>query len=320
MAVGDIMLGTDYPIDRLSPADHPGILAGVAALLDDADLTFGNLEGVMMDGGQPFKRCADPSVCYLFRSPTRLAAQLRAAGFDVMSLANNHARDFGEEGREATMATLDSLGIAHTGRDGTVASLTVDDLRVAFIAFAPNPGSWDLLDVVAAVAAVRRLDAEHDLVVVSFHGGAEGLDALHLPVGGESYYGEDRGDLRRFSHAVIDAGADLVIGHGPHVPRAVEAYRGRVIAYSLGNFATNWGISISGVKGYAPILDLTLTRAGDLVEGRIISALQQRPDGVSLDPEQRAARLIADLSAEDIPGSGISIDADGRMRARAVTP
>lgn len=313
IAVGDIMLGTDFPDDRTPPPDHPGILAPVAGLLASADLTFGNLEGVLMDAGEPVKRCDDPSLCFLFRTPTRMGPQLVAAGFDVLSLANNHARDFGEVGRDASMRELDALGIAHTGRAGDLASLRYDDLRVAVAAFAPHPGSWDLLDVEAAVALVRGLDVSHDLVLVSFHGGGEGVDAQRLPDGPETFHGQPRGDLRRFAHAVIDAGADLVVGHGPHVPRALEGYRGRVIAYSLGNFATHWGISVSGVKGYAPILDVTLARDGSLIEGRVHAAIQRRPDGVFPDAQGRSIELMRELSASDVPDSGIVIASDGSL-------
>jgi hypothetical protein len=182
-AVGDIMLGTTYPEDdynRLPADDGASTFADVAPILRGADIAFGNLEGVMRDGGEPFKVCKDPSHCFLFRMPARYVQHLVNAGFDVMSLANNHARDFGEDGRSETMRILDEAGIRHSGREGDIASWQVKDSRVALIAFAPNPGSHSLLDIPAAAALVSALAAEHDVVIVSFHGGAEGPDALHL--------------------------------------------------------------------------------------------------------------------------------------------
>ena len=307
-AVGDIMLGTDFPQDRLPPADGSALLAPVAHWLRNADLTFGNVEGVLMDGGEPEKFCNNPSLCYLFRSPARYAFTLRDAGFDVVSLANNHARDFGETGRSASMAALDAAGIAHSGRVGDLASLEVKGHRVAVAAFAPNPGSWPLLDIEGASHLVAGLAVGHDIVIVSFHGGAEGADALHVPPGMETYYGEERGDLRAFSRAVIGAGADLVIGHGPHVPRGLELYRDRLIAYSLGNFATHWGISVSGNKGLAPVLDVTLDGSGKFVEGEILSAVQRRPDGVFPDDAQAALRLMRELTRADFGGGGLVFD------------
>lgn len=313
VAVGDIMLGTDYPTDRLPPDDGRGQLAAVRELLRGADVAFGNVEGALADGLPPVKVCKDPASCYLFRSPTRYAATLADAGFDVVSLANNHARDFGEEGRSSSMAALDAVGIRHSGRAGTVASWTVDGARLALIAFAPNQGSHQLNDVAEAKAQVRRLRADHDLVIVSFHGGAEGADKLHVAKKMERFRGEARGDLVRFSHAVIEAGADLVIGHGPHVPRALELHRGRLIAYSLGNFATWYGISVNGVTGYAPILEVELARDGRLLAGRIHSNLQSRPEGVRPDPQQRAAALMRKLTAQDFGGGGLRFGEDGRF-------
>ena len=105
-AVGDIMLGTDYPSLRLPGDDGVSLLAEIAPIVSAADVGFGNLEGVLLDGGEPVKECSDPAACYLFRSPTRYAKTLADAGFTVMSLANNHARDFGEIGRDSSMAAL----------------------------------------------------------------------------------------------------------------------------------------------------------------------------------------------------------------------
>jgi poly-gamma-glutamate capsule biosynthesis protein CapA/YwtB (metallophosphatase superfamily) len=214
------------------------------------------------------------------------------------------------------MRVLDEHGILHSGREGDVASWQVKDSRVALVAFAPNPGSHSLLDVPAAAALVATLAADHDVVIVSFHGGAEGPDSLHVFEGMELFHGEERGDLIGFSHAVIDAGADLVIGHGPHVPRALEVYRDRLIAYSLGNFATALGISIEGDKGLAPILLATLTGDGRFVEGRIVSTRQRRPDGPRLDATNEAFELMRRLSGQDRGDAAPAFGDDGTIRPR----
>ncbi len=299
VAVGDIMLGTDYPKALLPPDDGRHLMADVMDYLQAGDMTFGNLEGVLLDGGEPQKVCHDPSACFLFRTPERFAKTLADAGFDVMSVANNHARDFGEAGRLASMAALDRVGILHSGREGHVASWEVQGLRVAMIAFAPNQTSHSLLDPFHGAVQVGRLDYSHDVVIVSFHGGEEGEEAVHVSPGNETYYGEDRGDPIAFAHAMIDAGADLILGHGPHVPRAMELYRNRLIAYSLGNFSTWWGIAVSGRRGLAPILDVSLAPDGRFLEGRIVSARQSRPDGTVRDPSAEAYRLIRQQTEED---------------------
>lgn len=310
-AVGDVMLGTDFPRNRLPPRDGADLLSDAAPQLRAADIAFGNLEGVLLDGGEPAKKCQNPDACYLFRSPARYAAHLRTAGFNLMSLANNHARDFGEEGRTASMRSLREQGIRHTGRHGDIASWTVNGLQVAAIAFAPFIDSHDMLDTARMVTLVSGLKRTHDIVLVSFHGGAEGEEALHLPFAEEHYYGERRGDVVAFARRAVDAGADLVLGHGPHVPRAMELYRGRLIAYSLGNFATYQGMSVSGLKGLAPLLEARLDREGRFVAGRIHSFRQQRPRGPVPDARHRAARLIAGLSRNDFPAASLAFDRRG---------
>ncbi len=312
-SVGDMMLGTDFPENHLPDDDGVGFLADVTPVLAAADVAFGNLEGVLVDGGEPAKKCSNPSACYLFRSPTRYADYYAAAGFDVMSLANNHARDFGEEGRTSTMQALAAAGIHHSGREGDFASFEANGLKIAVLAYAVTRESNMLLDYELAEQTVREFAATHDIVMVTFHGGAEGVDATNLPFAEEEYYGEPRGDVVKFSRMVVDAGADLVVGHGPHVVRAMERYNDRLIAYSLGNFATYYGISVAGIKGIAPILLTTLDGEGRFVEGAIVSTIQLRPAGPSIDPEQRALKLIRGLTAEDFEAPGLRFHDDGRF-------
>jgi hypothetical protein len=312
-SVGDMMLGTDYPENHLPDDDGVSFLAAVTPVLSSADIAFGNLEGVLVDGGEPGKKCSNPNACYLFRSPTRYADYYRDAGFDVISLANNHARDFGEEGRTSTMSALAAAGIHHSGREGDFASFESNGLKIAVLAYAVTKDSNMLLDYELAEATVTEYAASHDIVMVTFHGGAEGVDAVNLPFAEEEYFGEPRGDVVMFARMVVDAGADLVVGHGPHVVRAMELYEDRLIAYSLGNFATYYGISVAGIKGVAPILISTLDGAGRFVHGEIVSTIQIRPAGPSIDPQQRALKLIRGLTAEDFDFPGLKFYDDGRF-------
>jgi len=309
-----MMLGTDYPENHLPDDDGVSFLADVTPVLSSADITFGNLEGVLVDGGEPGKKCSNPNACYLFRSPSRYVTHYKNAGFDVMSLANNHARDFGEEGRLASMQTLAAAGLHHSGLEGDFATLQVNGLDVAVLAYAVTLNSNLLLDYDIAKATVTEFAKTNDIVVVSFHGGAEGRDTTHLPFAEEEYFGEPRGDVVKFSRMMVDAGADLVVGHGPHVVRAMETYQGRLIAYSLGNFATYYGISVEGTKGIAPILMVTLDGDGKFVEGKIHSTIQLRPDGPSIDPQNRALNLIRDLSHEDFGSPGVMFRPDGTIQ------
>ena len=318
-AVGDMMLGTDYPENRLPDDDAAGFLSHVAATLNSTDLTFGNLEGVLADGGEPAKKCRNLNACYLFRSPTRYAAHLRAAGFDALSLANNHARDFGEAGRTSTMRALRNAGIAHSGREGDFASLQHNGLSIAFLAFAVTRDSNLVHDYPLAEKIVREQAARHDIVVVSFHGGAEGQGTTRIPFDEEEYYGEPRGNVVRFARTVVDAGADLVFGHGPHVVRGMERYKERLIAYSLGNFATYYGISVADIKGVAPILLATLDGDGRFLGGRIQSTVQIRPGGPRDDPDDRARKMIAELTAADFRDAGLEFRSDGQLLGKPRT-
>ena len=319
-AVGDIMMGTNFPDDRLAPDDGAQLLKAITPILKTADITFGNLEGVLLEGGEAAKKCKNSTSCYVFRSPPHYAKYLKTAGFDVLSLANNHARDFGEEGRTASMQALDVAGLLHTGRVGDVAQWKVKGSTVTWIAYAPFGGSHDLLDIALAVKQVKALAKKSDLVLVSMHAGAEGKDVAHIPFKNEMFYGEDRGDVVKFSHAVIDAGADLVIGHGPHVPRAIELYKKRLIAYSLGNFLTYQGIRITGNNGVAPILTLTLSADGRFKQGKIISARQYRPAGTLLDKNNKAAKIIKELTQSDFPNTPLNFSKTGLITPLLLSP
>jgi hypothetical protein len=170
-----------------------------------------------------------------------------------------------------------------------------------------------LLDYEKAFAWIRAIDKEFDIIVVTFHGGAEGTDATHVPFAEEEYYGEPRGDVIWFARGAVDAGADLVIGHGPHVVRGMERYKDRLIAYSLGNFATYYGISVAGIKGIAPILTATLDGDGRFIEGDVVSTIQLRPAGPSIDPQNRALNLMRGLSIDDFGNPGLTFLPDGAL-------
>lgn len=319
-AVGDMMLGTDFPENTLPDDDGLSFFDAVTPILQAPDVTFGNLEGVLQDGGEPVKQCKNPKVCFLFRSPSRYATYFKLAGFDALSLANNHARDFGEAGRDSSMAALDAAGIHHSGREGTTASWIANGRRVALVAFAPNVGSNQLNEPEIAKAMVADLAAKNDIVIVSFHGGAEGNGAEKLPFAREIFVGEDRGNVVEFGRAMVDAGADIVLGSGPHVVRAMELYRDRLIAYSLGNFATYYGISVEGIRGMAPILQVTLDDEGRFVSGSVVSTIQVRPAGPSPDPANGVLTLLRSLTAEAFPAGELDIREDGSLARRAVTP
>ncbi|HYC86680.1 MAG TPA: CapA family protein [Chryseosolibacter sp.] len=312
IGVGDIMMGTDYPENKLPPDDGSFLMRGVENILKDADVTFGNLEGTLLDGEGTPKKCKDPKVCYAFRTPVRYVKNLLSAGFDMVSLANNHAGDMGDEGRRSTMRTLDNAGILHAGQlNQKTTVFTKDGIRYGLAAFAPNTNCVPLNDLEGAVAIVRQLADSCDVVIVSFHGGAEGAQYQNVPRVNEMFHGENRGDVYRFSHAVIDAGADIVFGHGPHVTRAVEVYRERFIAYSLGNFCTYRGISVNSVNGLAPIIKVFTDPQGKFLLAKITPTYQTYATGVRVDPQKQVILKIQQLTKKDFPDSPTHVDDEG---------
>ncbi|MDL2226132.1 CapA family protein [Deltaproteobacteria bacterium OttesenSCG-928-M10] len=301
-AMGDIMLGPEASAD---------VFAAVKPYLADRQVVIGNLEGPLTDRGAPTKE-VEPGVSYVFRTPPALADRFSEAGFTVMNLANNHVNDYGPAGAQQTREVLEKAGILYTGAPGEVARQKVGKTTVAVIGLAPNSGCQDLNDIPAAAELVRQEAAKpNTVVIVTFHGGGEGPGYIYVPSGPESYLGESRGDLRRLGRAMIDAGAHLVIGHGPHVPRGLEIYQDRLIAYSLGNFTTGSGLSVSGRNGLAPLLLVDLTVKGKLAGGQIVSFKQEGAGQTGLDQSGEAGQLMHTLSLLDFDSP--ALDPEGKI-------
>jgi hypothetical protein len=312
--VGDIMLGSTFPDSvMLPPHDNPMLLLGdLSDTLAASDITFGNLEGSFLNGGLPAKKCRDTTICYLFRMPERYAGALAQSGFDIINLANNHFGDFGYPARVKTKRLLDSLGINYGGLEEHPWSIfRKDSILYGFCSFSPNAGTMNINDTVKTVEIVKKLADTCDIVIVGFHGGAEGADFQHVPKCEEIFYGENRGDVHAFAHRMIDAGADVIFGSGPHVTRAVEVYKERFIAYSLGNFCTYGKFNIVGPNGIAPLIKLNVDSEGRFLNGRIIPVSQSRPEGVRIDPGKRVIRKIRELTAADFPDAVVNISENG---------
>ena len=331
---GDINLGTTTLPAGLPPDEGRSLLEAARPHLT-GDFVVGNLEGVFADSGVS-EKCidraalarlrragrepAEPPVrenCYAFRTPTHLAGRLREAGFTHLNLANNHSGDLGAPGRASTLAVLDEQGLVSYGPLGRIAMDTVqrgDSMSVvAIIGFTTYPFAYNLLDIVRSAEVIDSLRPHVDVLVVTFHGGGEGAKAVHTADGPEFLGSEPRGDLRRWARAVIDAGADAVIGHGPHVLRGIEFHRGKPIAYSLGNFATYRGFNVEGVRGLTGVLQLRLSGRGEYQGGRFVPMTQPPRRGPVPDPQAAAVALIRRLSAEDFGTSAARIGDDGSI-------
>jgi hypothetical protein len=340
--VGDINLGTTTLPDGVPPDSGRGLLDRARSSLR-GDLVVGNFEGVLADTGTSVKcllrltpeqerhrRMKGDTLpptrpnCYAFRTPTFLAPRLIDAGFTHMNLANNHANDLGVAGRQSTERTLEGHGIKLYGPLGRI---TVDTVRrgdslttVGLIGFTTYPYAYNLLEIERSAAVVDSIRPMVDLLLVTFHGGAEGAKAVRTPEAAESLGREPRGDLRRWARAVIDAGADAVIGHGPHVLRGIEFYRGRLIAYSLGNFATYRGFNLAGPLGITAVLQLEFNPTRRLESARLVPMAQLPQQGPFPDPDKAALHLVRRLSTEDFGPDGAQITDAGNIQRPAASP
>lgn len=262
--VGDLVLGNSHLVDNI-PAEWDGMYFGhVEPYLKNADLTLGNLEGALTQYTRTLK-VTGTGRSYAFRFPPRYAKLLKDTGFNALNVANNHARDFGEQGFADTGENLRKAAIAVVGLKGQFASLQVKGLRVGLVGFGFYPHQNMVQDLALAGQLIAQAKAQSDYVVVTFHGGAEGDDAVFHGNSNEIFLGEDRGNAVAFSRAAIDAGADVVVGHGPHVLRAMECYQGRPIFHSLGNFVGVGGLSIRSMASMTAIAGVQLGSKGELL-------------------------------------------------------
>ena len=286
VAVGDTELGNSPNL----PANPAAILAPVVSALK-APIVFANLEGTMTTGSS--SKCASGSTnCYAFSVPPSYANVMADAGFNVVNSANNHSHDFGEQGVSDTSAALNGASIKQTGLPGQIAVNDDHGTKVATIGFAPYSNVNNL---------------------VYMHAGAEGTTATHVTGQEETYFGENRGNSKAFAHAAVDAGADLVIGSGPHVVRGMEWYQGKLIAYSLGNFANFQNFASVGTMSISAILRVTLSATGVFASGTLTSVLLSSTGQPAIDSTGQAASLMNQLSSADFGSAAATIGPNGSI-------
>jgi poly-gamma-glutamate capsule biosynthesis protein CapA/YwtB (metallophosphatase superfamily) len=312
-ATGDIIMGSAP--NRLPADGGAGFFDSVRDALK-SDLVMGNLEQPLT-GDTGTSKCGSPprANCFAFRAPTSYAGHLTDAGFQLLNTANNHAKDYGTQGYRNTVKALESEGLAHTGAEDQITVVDVKGVQVAAVGFSSYAGANSLTDLSQARDVVSRAAEQVDIVVVQVHMGAEGSDKTRVRPGTETFFGENRGDPMKFSRTVIDAGADVVIGHGPHVLRGMEFYQGRLIAYSLGNFAGGGRtLSSAGVLKYGGVLHVSLTPDGEWAGGKFQSTYMNSA-GLPIrdDENERGRKMVASLSAKDFGDTAAKIGTDGSI-------
>ncbi|WP_406039964.1 CapA family protein [Micromonospora sp. NBC_00898] len=312
-ATGDVIMG-NAP-SRLPSNGGKGFFDQVKAALK-ADLVMGNLEEPLTEDTGAGKCGPTPKNCYQFRAPPEYAAHLRDAGFELLNQANNHGYDYGPKGYQNTQRTLEEHGLEHTGAPDQITVVEVKGVKVAVAGFSSYVWSNSLVDIESAKRVVAKAATMADLVVVQVHMGAEGADRSHVKPGTEMFFGENRGDPVRFAHAVVDAGADLVVGHGPHVLRGMEFYRGRLIAYSLGNFAGGGkSLNSAGRLGWGGVLKVSLKPDGSFAGGTFTSTVMSGVGRPSIDSGRQGLGLVREMSRADFPTTGARLDTAGRITA-----
>ncbi|MDA0165616.1 CapA family protein [Solirubrobacter ginsenosidimutans] len=308
---GDVTLGSSYgnPPD----AGRPLLTAGTE-VLKAANLAAVNYEGTFGPGGA--SKCAGGAKdCFAFQAPPGNAKTLRRAGVDIVNHANNHAFDYGALGWRSTRDALSKAKVEATGAPGELKILSRNGTRVAFLGFSTYAWTNAMGDDAAVAARVKSAAEQADIVVAFLHAGAEGADKQHVPRGPERAFGEFRGDSRHFAHTAIDAGADLVLGSGPHVLRGLELYKNRLVAYSLGNLAGWHNFGTGGRSSLSAIITVALGPAGRFYAARIASFKLDGAGVPHADRGRGAVKLIKSLSRGDFPRSDLKIDRSGLVTA-----
>ena len=329
-AGGDVMLGSNldsawtaraarrlgHPVEWLPDAGR--LIAPLRSLVADADLVLLNVEGAIGEGPAPRKCRPGSTACYAFRQPPSAARALRdlAPTAEVIgNLANNHALDAGYEGLRATRSHLGAAGVHVTGLD-TLPSLvmTAAGDTVAFLGFSTAQAGPDPRRLDAVARHVTRAKAMTPRVVLTMHMGAEGRTAQRTRDTTEIFLGEDRGNVVAFARAAVQAGASLVLGHGPHVMRAAEWSGDALIFYSLGNLLTYGPFSLAEPLNRGAIACAVLDGEGRVTSAGLRSTWQVPPGLVRPDPTGRAAWLVDSLSRLDFPETGARLISEAIIR------
>lgn len=249
--------GLGFPKTVGEDYGHP--FRNVQQWFSEDDLTLVNLEGPLVDGGFP-----TPNKKFNFRGPTDYVQILTQGSVEAVSLANNHSADYGVNGYQSTMDTLDSAGIAYAGCD-SIALVTVgEDFQVGIVATMFNK-----LDEATIVERIRSLKEEGaDFVIFAVHWGTE-------------YDYSPASTQKNLAHAAIDAGADVVWGHHPHVLQPIEYYGSGVIFYSLGNFS--FGGNTAPRDFDTAFTQVRVTRSAG--EKAVLSGVDVYPACISSEPK-----------------------------------
>jgi hypothetical protein len=329
-AGGDVTLGTNLDTawanraskhmrDVLRRNDSPSsLVAPLRPLFAGADLALVNVESAIGEGPAPSKCGPNSTNCFAFRAPLASARAIRSLAPRakvVGNLANNHARDAGRVGQDSTVAALRRAGAFVSG-DDTLPTLvpTATGDTVAVLGFYTSTETPDARDTAEVRRLVERAADQYPVVIVTMHLGAEGRSAQHTTDSTEIFLGMDRGNPVAFAEAAVRGGATLVIGHGPHVLRAVEwPANGALVAYSLGNLLTYGPFVLRDPLNRGAVLCATIDTTGRVRSATLAPTIQRAAGVVARDRSRRGIALVNALGRADFPQSAARVNSRGAL-------
>ena len=335
-AGGDVTLGTNLDTTwakraarrlRKPVALYPSpdsLLRPLQPLFEGADVVLLNIEGAIGSGKLKKPKCGPRSTaCFAFRMPDATAAALRRVAPKaqvVGNVANNHANDAGAPGLKRTRELLGAAGVHVTGADSEPTLVrTANGDTIAILGFGTS-GFPDARDLESVRRFVSRASERYSRVVVTMHLGTEGQGADRTNDTTEYLLGADRGNPVAFGRAAVESGASLVVGHGPHVVRALEWVDGSLVAYSLGNLLTYGPFSLREPNNRGGILCASLDSRGN-VRDVVLKPTVQRPPGlVRADSSRRSIALADSLSVIDFGEDAAEFRMDGTVIQPARDP
>lgn len=306
---GDIVPG--YKKYKPLP-DQNDLFKNTKSITESPDIMIGNLEGVISNKDLR-SRCGILSLkkCFAFKGETDVLTALKNNGFDALTVANNHSFDYGEAGFEDSIANIETSGLIPIGKKQSVTYISVDGVSLGLVAFSFDNNLNSLIDDRTVKSLVEEAEAGADIVLVFFHGGAEGVNARHVMEGEEWYLNELRGDVKAFAKTAIDSGADAIFGAGPHVIRGIEWYKRTPIIYSSGNFAGYKAFSLDGPKdAFVPVIEFNQNGS---IKSFEINPVVLSDDGIpDVHPSpEKVFDEINSLSITDFGASGAKVDEKG---------
>lgn len=320
LMAGDTMLG-----ENLNKIDKK-IFGNVLNELKVAhDIKLFNLEGTIGDIKQNdiFPKCSYGKYCYTFMTPPSMLSlfkDMQTNSHIVFNMANNHSMDYGIKVQEKTYDLIikENFGAIGT-RKNPIIKYNIRNHKIALLGASPHSNTFSIFDQ-TLLSKISFLKKQGYIIIVSLHMGAEGNDKYKVIDEDEIFLGQNRGNIYKLSRSLIDNGADLIVGHGPHVLRGIEMYKNKIVAYSLGNFLTYGKFALHDKLAYGGLLSITLNSDGNFVKGKFIGVEQLKNTnphewnmGIALTKSKKSTEWLQKISYDNFNKNSIKFDKEGNL-------